>query len=272
MSLGRIALIPVLVVILFSAAPAPLSADDMPWIEHQILQGDTLDSIACKYGIESSRIKWANELQGDEIPFDQDFLLVPRDGGLMLETLAEVRARRRGETTADLYSAARDGKVPVPTPPAANPHSEYPGSEGLPAMARSRAASAAVNTRFTLSWPVEGKVFSPFGPRRGRFHSGVDISAPRGTPIYAAAAGTVVRAAWRSGFGKSILIDHGNGAMTRYSHCDTMVCRAGEKVSAGQKIGTVGRTGRTTGPHLHFEVVIDGKHQDPEKNLPPKGI
>ncbi|HCP06824.1 MAG TPA: hypothetical protein DIT24_00020, partial [Synergistaceae bacterium] len=105
MSLGRIALIPVLVVILFSAAPAPLSADDMPWIEHQILQGDTLDSIACNYGIESSRIKWANELQGDEIPFDQDFLLVPRDGGLMLETLAEVRARRRGETTADLYSA-----------------------------------------------------------------------------------------------------------------------------------------------------------------------
>jgi murein DD-endopeptidase MepM/ murein hydrolase activator NlpD len=250
-------------------------AEELPWIEHPIKQGETLEAIADKYGVESSCIKWANEIQCSEAALEKELNLVPRDGALLIETLAEVRARRNGETTMGLYIREDTDFEPAKLTRLKEPVSDHPGFDGLLALARAEAPSTPFapsrSSSFSLSWPVEGKVFSRFGPRRGRFHTGVDISAPRGTPIYAAAAGTVVRAAWRSGFGRSILIDHGNGVMTRYAHCDTMICKTGETVSAGQKIGTVGRSGRTTGPHLHFEVVIDGKHKDPEKHLPPRG-
>jgi len=268
---GRAAL--ALVIALLPATCAPSAAGELPWEEHPVRQGETLDSIAEQYPVDSNCIRRANELSGD-VPPEGLTLLVPQSDGLLLETLAEVRARRRGETTADLYLEEDDrpGQSPVSSWPRTNrPRPEYPGLENLIALARGSAAEAAVMTRPRLSWPVEGVVFSPFGLRRGRFHCGIDISAPRGTPIHAAAPGTVARAATRRGFGKSILIDHGGGVMTRYSHCDTMLCKAGDKISAGQVIGKVGRTGRTTGPHLHFEVVIDGKHQDPQKHLPQRG-
>ena len=273
MGLGRATL--VLAIMLLPAACSPLAAKELPWTEHRVRQGETLDSIAGQYCVDSSCISWANELGGDVVPPGEQTLLVPRSDGFMLETLAEVRARRKGKTTVDLYLAEEDRSAPIassPGPPRKEKFvSEYPGFEGLLALARGSAAEAAASTLPQLSWPVDGVVFSPFGPRRGKFHCGIDISAPRGTPIRAAASGTVARAATRRGFGKSILIEHGNGVMTRYSHCEAMLCKAGDKISAGQVIGKVGRTGRTTGPHLHFEVVIDGKHQDPQKHLPPRG-
>lgn len=259
-------------VFLLCGAP---SAEELPWIEHPLKQGETLEAIAERYGVDSSCIRWANELKETEVPFEKEFILVPRDSGLLIETLAEVRARRNGDTTTGLYLCEDTDPEPVKATPRDEPVSDYPGFDSLLAMARTSVPSApsapSRSSAFSLSWPIEGKLFSRFGPRRGRFHTGVDISAPRGTPIHAAAAGKVVRAAWRGGFGRSILIDHGNGVMTRYAHCDTMLCKAGDTIAAGQKIGTVGRSGRTTGPHLHFEVVINGKHQDPEKHLPPKG-
>ena len=262
-----------LAVMLLPATCAPSAAEELPWEEHPVRQGETLDTIAEQYPVDSYCIRRANELSGD-VPPEGLTLLVPHNDDLLLETLAEVRARRKGETTADRYLEEEDrpGQAPMPASPRVDRmRSEYPGIEGLIALARGSAAEAAVIIRPQLSWPVEGIVFSPFGLRRGRFHCGIDISAPRGTPIRTAAPGTVVRAATRRGFGKSILIDHGGGVMTRYSHCDTMLCKAGDKVSPGQLIGKVGRTGRTTGPHLHFEVVIDGKHQDPQKHLPQRG-
>lgn len=231
-----------------------ISADELPWIEHHVDQDDTLESIADRYDIESSSLRWANELSGDEIPFALETILVPREENLLIETRAEVRARRNGNTTAALYHY----------------EDESPGSRFGTSEAEAGQDWAPPPVVFSLQWPVEGRIFSGFGPRRGRFHAGIDISAPRGTPIKAAAAGTIVRAAWRNGYGRTILIDHHNGTMTRYAHCDTMLCKAGNSVAAGQKIGTVGRSGRTTGPHLHFEVIINGKHKDPEKYLPSK--
>lgn len=264
-----------LAIMLLPAGCSPLAAKELPWTEHPVRQGETLDSIAGRYRVDSSCIRWANELAGDDVLPGEQTLLVPRSDGVMLETLAEVRARRRGETTAYLYIDEEDraaSTAPAPAPPREERFvSEYPGFEGLLVLARGSTAERSVSALPQLSWPVDGVVFSPFGPRRGRFHCGIDISAPKGTPIHAAASGTVARAATRRGFGKSILIEHGNGVMTRYSHCEVMLCKAGDKISAGQVIGKVGRTGRTTGPHLHFEVVINGKHQDPQKNLPPRG-
>lgn len=113
-------------------------------------------------------------------------------------------------------------------------------------------------------WPVGGgKVSSPYGYRGGNIHKGLDISAPYGTPIYAGASGTVVSSGWYTGYGKQILIDHGGGVVTRYAHCSSLAVSAGEKVIQGQYIGAIGSTGNSTGNHLHFEVLVNGMHQNP---------
>lgn len=105
----------------------------------------------------------------------------------------------------------------------------------------------------------------------GTPHSGLDLAAPTGTAIYAAASGTVVYAATSgggySGYGKLIKIDHGNGVQTWYAHCSSILVSSGQTVSAGQQIGRVGSTGYATGPHLHFEVRINGKTYNPQNWL-----
>ncbi len=114
-----------------------------------------------------------------------------------------------------------------------------------------------------LLWPTNGRLSSGFGPRRGRFHSGIDIYCPRGTPIIAADAGQVVQLGYRGGYGNSILIYHGGGFATFYAHLDGYAVSNGQTVSRGQTIGYVGTTGWTTGPHLHFEVRINGVAKNP---------
>jgi murein DD-endopeptidase MepM/ murein hydrolase activator NlpD len=103
----------------------------------------------------------------------------------------------------------------------------------------------------------------PFHGAR-KFHSGVDLSAPIGTPIAAVRAGTVLHAGPAGGYGNLVVVDHGGGITTRYAHCSTIDVRAGDPVAAGQRVGRVGSTGRSTGPHLHFEVRNGGTAIDPE--------
>jgi len=114
-----------------------------------------------------------------------------------------------------------------------------------------------------LAWPAGGGVISPFGPRGGGFHSGIDIGAGHGAPVVAAGPGVVVRAGWHGGYGKVIDISHGNGVVTRYAHLSSVAKSAGQEVDRAQYIGAVGSTGRSTGPHLHFEVLINGRAQNP---------
>lgn len=117
--------------------------------------------------------------------------------------------------------------------------------------------------RFTSGF---GKRRDPF---RGRlaFHRGIDLAAPRGTPIHAPAAGEVVRAGRLGGFGNVVEIDHGNGVVTRYAHLHAYHVRHGDRVTPGQRLGLMGRSGRTTGVHLHYEVIVDGRHVDPARFL-----
>jgi murein DD-endopeptidase MepM/ murein hydrolase activator NlpD len=112
-------------------------------------------------------------------------------------------------------------------------------------------------------WPVLGPVTSPFGWRWGRMHEGIDIGAPTGTPIRAAAAGTVIYAGWLGGYGNLSVIDHGGGIATAYGHQSSLAAGNGAYVAQGQVIGYVGSTGHSTGPHLHFEVRVNGVPQDP---------
>jgi murein DD-endopeptidase MepM/ murein hydrolase activator NlpD len=113
-----------------------------------------------------------------------------------------------------------------------------------------------------LIWPVSGVVTSTYGPRWGSFHSGIDIAAPYGTPIRAAASGRVIIAGWSGGYGNLVVIDHGNGLATAYAHMSA-IWVGGGSVSQGQGIGAVGCTGSCTGNHVHFEVRVNGSAVDP---------
>ncbi len=124
-----------------------------------------------------------------------------------------------------------------------------------------------------LAWPVSGTITSPFGWRRNPFgggmemHPGLDIAAPMGTTVTAAASGTIISAGWYGGYGNYILIDQGGGMATGYGHLSQIFVSAGQQVQKGQAIGAVGSTGASTGPHLHFEVRINGKPTDPAAYL-----
>jgi murein DD-endopeptidase MepM/ murein hydrolase activator NlpD len=118
-----------------------------------------------------------------------------------------------------------------------------------------------------LSWPVNGPIGSPFGPRWGGFHYGIDILAGTGTPIRAPKDGTVTGISCGSGYGICSIVDHGGGVATLYAHMSRKVVTEGH-VSAGEVIGYVGCTGFCTGPHLHFEVRINGTPKNPRNYLP----
>lgn len=136
----------------------------------------------------------------------------------------------------------------------------------LAAAQSARASSAATDatpSSHGLIWPVSGPVTSPFGYRWGRLHAGIDIGVGYGTPIHAAASGTVVLAGWTGGYGNYTCIDHGGGLATCYAHQSSYAVSAGAHVSQGQVIGYVGSTGHSFGAHLHFEVRINGTPVDP---------
>lgn len=117
--------------------------------------------------------------------------------------------------------------------------------------------------------PVSGRMSSGFGGRyhpvlkRSRIHNGVDIAAPTGTPIHAAGDGEVIFAGWRGGYGNTVIIDHGGGVATLYGHCSKLYVGAGKRVSTGDRIAAVGSTGMSTGPHLHWEVRVNGTPVNP---------
>jgi murein DD-endopeptidase MepM/ murein hydrolase activator NlpD len=131
------------------------------------------------------------------------------------------------------------------------------------------------------SWPLPqsqpGSITSDFGKRRDPFggghrkHLGLDISAPAGTPVLSMASGEVVRAERSPSYGNVVYVDHGEGVVTRYAHQERLSVARGDKVVRGQQLGTVGSTGRSTGPHLHLEVQVDGKAVDPHEFLGQAG-
>lgn len=122
-------------------------------------------------------------------------------------------------------------------------------------------------------WPVKGWVTSDFGYRRSPFtlardfHSGIDIAAQWGTPILAAADGVVTYANYKGGLGKAIIIDHGFGIKSVYGHTSRLLVREGQKITKGTKLALVGSTGHSTGPHLHYEIHVDGVPVDPMKYI-----
>ena len=155
------------------------------------------------------------------------------------EAVAEAQALER-------VSAALGAQIQAAqaSPSAYSPSSSTPSSSGF-------------------IWPVSGPVVSPFGMRWGRMHTGIDIAVGYGTPIHAAASGRVIYAGWMDGYGNLVFIDHGNGLSTGYAHQSQIAVSTGQSVTQGDVIGYVGCTGHCFGPHLHFEVRVNGNPADP---------
>jgi murein DD-endopeptidase MepM/ murein hydrolase activator NlpD len=160
----------------------------------------------------------------------------------------------------DLLGAAGD-KV-INTLEALRAHSNLPAPD-LTALSVEPVANASTSG---FGWRED-----PINKRR-KFHSGADIRGKHGTPVMAAGGGTVICAERKNGYGNVVFVDHGNGLVTRYAHLRKIEVKKDAIVTAGQRIGQVGSTGRTTGPHLHFEVRIDGRPVDPlERQSPALG-
>jgi peptidoglycan hydrolase-like protein with peptidoglycan-binding domain len=120
-----------------------------------------------------------------------------------------------------------------------------------------------------LAWPLTAPVVGdPFGPRGARWHGGVDLPAPLGTPVYSARSGEVVWAGWRGDYGFLVTVAHGQGERSMYAHLSRIDVRVGVWIGAGVRVGLVGATGDATGPHLHFEVRVRGAAVDPLRALP----
>lgn len=147
----------------------------------------------------------------------------------------------------------------------------------LEADLKAHEAVLSERSRVPSIWPIEvGEVTDTFGGRRdpfgggSEFHSGQDIRAPRGTPVYASANGVVTLAGTQSGYGNVVVVDHGNGLTTRYAHLSEIEATLGQEIRRGELIGLVGSTGRSTGPHLHYEVRINDVAVNPGHYLPQR--
>ena len=142
-------------------------------------------------------------------------------------------------------------------------------SERRVAAMRERLRVVGHPLRASISWPVSGPLLEPYGPRGSGWHAGIDVDAPDGAPVAAAAPGVVVRAGWDDGYGNRVVVAHGRGLETTYAHLDAISVGPGTFVSDSSQVGTVGCTGSCTGAHLHFEVRVNGVSSDPLLWLPP---
>lgn len=229
---------------------------------YTVQKGDTLQVISKRFGIPVSELASLNNLG------DIDFI---REGQVMVVPgISNVYSVVPGDT---LYCIALKTGVPAKDISGANGLKDedlltvgqrlvIPGTQisrgGLSAGSDARSLPVG-----EMEWPVVGWISSPFGFRDGKPHEGVDIAADYGTPIRASMPGRVVFAGPRGTYGLAVILDHGDGLRTLYAHSSNILVSEGEWVNKGQIIALVGNTGKSRGPHLHMEVLINGLPYDP---------
>lgn len=252
-------------------APGPSGGSGAPsLVTYVVREGDTLASIALSHNTTVASIATINGIDSpDTITAGQRLMIVENASAL-------VRRVAKGDT---LWGIARAYGVTVDSIRKANSLTGdviIPGQLLIIPVAQIPRETWAVASAFKgspLEWPVLGRITSGFGwrihPISGvrHFHEGLDIAAPIGTPVRAVASGKVTFVGYVSGYGRMVTIDHGNGLVTRYAHLSRASVSRGQSVVAGQVIGCVGDSGYATGPHVHFEVRLDGEAKDPRKFL-----
>ena len=174
---------------------------------------------------------------------------------VLLQQLAASRAERAAEQNSAARVQAEAERIS---------QAERVAAEARAVAEAAAAAAAAAAADVEAVMPIQGaRLTSPFGPRWGTLHGGVDLAAPMMTPEYAAMDGIVLQAGAASGFGLAVYIQHENGDVTVYGHMEQILVEAGQVVQAGETIALVGNRGQSTGPHLHFEVRIGGMSGEP---------
>lgn len=200
-------------------------------VSHTVSSGQTLGQIASLYGVEANRIMTINGIANANQLRIGAKLIIPGGNKIIAQTSS---GRIGSATTAGLSGI----KKLIPGP-----------------------SSAVIPAGDRMAWPTAGHRITQYYSWR---HSGLDVANKTGTPVYAADAGTVTIVGWnRGGYGNQIVISHSGGKQTRYAHLSAFSVNVGQKVSKGQYIGAMGSTGRSTGPHLHFEVLIGGRQYNP---------
>jgi murein DD-endopeptidase MepM/ murein hydrolase activator NlpD len=211
--------------------------------------GQTLFRISQAYGVPVATLIDANRLKPSAPLKVGQRLFIP---GAAEAKKVEVSRRLTTEERAALERSLREELTPPP-PWTATPAPSQP----------------RVKTDADFVWPIHGPVNSPFGPRNGRLHAGIDIGSPSYQEVVAAADAEVIYANdTRGPLGKAVVLQHGQEVRTVYAHLSIIVARERDTVRQGQAIGGVGETGRATGPHLHFEVRRNGAPVNPEEYLP----
>lgn len=230
--------------------------------QYTVVAGDTLSGIAEHHSIDLETLMAANPGASELIHPGDQLVILPHKG-VMYQV----------DTGDTLWDIAHTYGVQVETIKSANGKSSDEVATGeklfIPGARWARADTAVARASFSrFIWPTKGEISSPFGWRWGRMHEGVDIANDIGTYVMSARAGRVIWAGWRGGYGYAVMIDHGSGYVSLYGHLDDYFVERGQYVRAGQRIASMGNTGNSTGPHLHFEVQKDGQPIDPMGLLP----
>ncbi len=223
-----------------------------------VQKGDTLSYIAIKYDLDVDHLAEINNLR------DSNHII--KGQMIMLPGTAIPYQVGRGETLGSIalrFGCSEEKLVEMnelrdPDHLLAGQQLMIPAGQG----GGDRQVSRGLPLN-QLGWPVVGWISSPYGMRDGAMHEGLDIAADQGQPVRVVKAGRVVFAGPRGTYGNAIIVDHGNGLRTLYAHNSRVLVSKGQWVTAGQRIALVGSTGRSTGPHLHFEVLLNGIPVDP---------
>jgi murein DD-endopeptidase MepM/ murein hydrolase activator NlpD len=242
-------------------------------VTYTVIAGDTLYGIAKRYKLAAETIMFANGLEKnpDLLRLGQALVILPADGIYHTvgknDTLEKIA--KAYKVTADVIVQYPLNKLDPKSPAiAVGQRLIVPGGKKelpKPPVTVYKAPAGSKRGTGRLVWPTSGYVTQAYKP----LHRALDIARAKGTPIKAADSGTVVFAGWsNTGYGYNIVIDHGNGLQTRYAHLSRILVQRGQTVAKGGQIGNMGSTGRSTGPHLHFEVIKGGALVNPVGYLP----